>query len=126
MSDPQPRQGRSGGRSARQAIRSAPDFGMLPALKRNLPLCEPMDPDQIARIDDASMSILEEVGVVFRDDIALADWRRVGADVRGDRVHLDRALVRELIASIPASWAYRARNQCRACRSAGRIRSLCR
>lgn len=110
MSDPQPRQGRSGGRSARQAIRSAPDFAMLPALKRNLPLCEPMDPDQIARIDDASMSILEEVGVVFRDEIALADWRRAGADVRGDRVHLDRGLIRELIVSIPKSWAYRARN----------------
>ena len=110
MSEIQPRQGRSGGRSARQALRSAPDFGMLPALKRNLPLCEPMDPDQIARIDAASMDILEEIGVVFRDDIALADWRRAGADVRGDRVHLDRGLVRELIASIPSSWAYRARN----------------
>src|SRR5699024_3688343 len=80
-------------------------------LTRQLPLCEPMDEEQIARIDKASMDILEEVGVVFRDEIALEDWRKAGADVRGERVHLDRGLVRELIASIPAGWSYRARNR---------------
>jgi trimethylamine---corrinoid protein Co-methyltransferase len=104
------RKSRAGGRGARQAMRSAPDFSMLPSLKRNLPLCEPMDPDQVARIDAASMSILEEVGVIFRDDIALEDWRRAGADVRGDRVHLDRGLIRELIKTIPSEWGYLARN----------------
>ena len=97
------RRARSGGRSARRALRSAPDLSMLPALRRNLPLCEVMDPSQVERIDAASMAILEEVGVVFRDPIALDDWRRAGADVRGERVHLDRGLVRELIATIPAS-----------------------
>ena len=104
------RKGRAGGRGARQAMRSAPDFGMLPALKRNLPYCEPMSDDQIARIDAASMEILEEVGVIFRDEIALEDWRRAGATVRGDRVYLDRALVRDLISTIPAEWTYLARN----------------
>ena len=101
---------RGGGRGARRAMRSAPAFGMLPALQRNLPLCEPMDADQVARIDAASMAILEEVGVVFRDDIALEDWRKAGAKVDGERVYLDRGLVRELIASIPSGWTYRARN----------------
>ncbi|MGB5868805.1 MAG: trimethylamine methyltransferase family protein [Albidovulum sp.] len=104
------RKSRAGGRGARQAMRSAPDFSMLPSLRRNLPLCEPMDSDQVARIDAASMSILEEVGVIFRDDIALEDWRRAGADVRGDRVHLDRGLIRELIKTIPSEWGYLARN----------------
>jgi trimethylamine--corrinoid protein Co-methyltransferase len=91
-------------------MRAAPDFEMLPALKRGLPECEPMTPEQVAKIDDASMSILEEVGVVFRDHIALADWKRAGAKVVGDRVHLDRELVRELISTIPSGWTYRARN----------------
>jgi trimethylamine--corrinoid protein Co-methyltransferase len=104
---------RAGGRGARKALRSAPDFEMLPSLQRGLPECEPMTPEQVMKIDDASMSILEDVGVVFRDDIALADWRRAGADVRGDRVHLDRELVRELIATIPAEWEYLARNPAR-------------
>ena len=106
--DDQPHRG--GGRLARRAKRSAPDFSMLPALRRNLPLCEPMDEGQIARIDAASMGILEDVGVVFRDEIALADWRRAGAVVRGDRVYLDRGLVRELISTIPSGFTYRARN----------------
>jgi len=88
---------RAGGRSARRTIREATDFSMLPGLISNLPLCEVMDDDQVRLIDDASMSILENVGIVFRDPIALEDWRKAGADVRGEVVHLDRGLVRELI-----------------------------
>jgi trimethylamine--corrinoid protein Co-methyltransferase len=110
MNDVSARAARSGGRGARRAMRAAPDFDMLPALTRGLPECEPMTPEQVAKIDDASMSILEEVGVIFRDDIALADWRRAGAKVVDDRVYLDRELVRELISTIPSGWTYRARN----------------
>ena len=83
---------------------------MLPALKRSLPLTEPMSPEQIEKIDAASMDILENVGVVFRDDIALEDWRKAGADVRGETVHLDRGLVRELITTIPSRFTIHARN----------------
>lgn len=56
------------------------------------------------------MAILEEVGVIFRDPIALDDWKKAGADVRGERVHLDRGLVMELISSIPPHITYHARN----------------
>ena len=98
------------GRGARRAVRQATDVTMLPALQRGLPLIEPMSAEQIARIDAASMDILETVGVVFRDPIALEDWKRVGADVRGETVHLDRALVRSLIATIPETFTYHARD----------------
>jgi len=84
---------------------------MLPGLDYRLPLTQPMTPDQVARIDAASMQNLEDVGVVFRDPVAIDDWRRAGADIRdGDRVHLDRGLVRALIATIPESFTYHARN----------------
>ena len=83
---------------------------MLPPLKRKLPLTEPMTPDQIEKIDAASMDILENVGVQFRDDIALADWKAAGAKVEGEMVYLDRYLVRELIATIPETFTYQARN----------------
>jgi trimethylamine--corrinoid protein Co-methyltransferase len=83
---------------------------MLPALKRGLPVVEPLDGDQIERLHEASMAILEEVGVVFRDPIALQDWKKVGADVRGERVHLDRGLVMELIKSVPTTIQYHARD----------------
>ena len=102
---------RRGGRGARRAIRTAVDTTMLPALRRRLPLTEPMDAEQVARIDEASMAILEEVGVVFRDPQAIADWKAAGADVRdGDRVHLDRGLVRERIATIPETFTLHARD----------------
>ncbi len=106
----QPRGTRAGGRNARRKARTKTDITMLPGLENRLPLCEPMTPDEIARVDDASMDVLEDVGVVFRDPIALDDWARAGADVRGDRVHLDRGLVRELIATIPSSFTYHARD----------------
>ena len=98
------------GRGARKAQRLTRDVKMLPALERKLPLTEPMTPDQIEKIDAASMDILENVGVQFRDDIALADWKAAGAKVVDDMVYLDRHLVRELIATIPESFTYHARN----------------
>ena len=98
------------GRGARTASRQKRDITMLPSLKRGIPLTEPMSADRIAQIDAASMDILETVGVVFRDPIALEDWKRAGADVRGETVYLDRNLVRSLISSIPSSFTYHARN----------------
>ena len=102
---------RRGGRAALREKRSQRDSKMLPALKRQIPLVEPMSQEQVEKIDKASMDILEDVGVVFRDDQAIADWRAAGADIRdGDRVHLDRGLVRELISSIPSNFTFHARN----------------
>lgn len=101
---------RSGGRAARRALRQATNVSMLPGIHNKIPTCEIMTGSQVKRIDAASMDILENVGVVFRDDIALADWRKAGAKVVGDRVYLDRGLVRNLIASIPARFTYQARD----------------
>ena len=98
------------GRGVRKALRQARDIKMLPALKRKLPLTEPMTSDQIAKIDAASMDILENVGVHFRDEIALADWKDAGAKVVDEVVYLDRNLVRELITTIPETFTYYARN----------------
>ena len=83
---------------------------MLPSLVHGLPYTEPMDPQQVERIDDASMAILEEIGVDFRDPVAIEDWKRAGAKVEGERVYLDRGLVRELIASIPSTITLHARD----------------
>ena len=101
---------RAGGRSARRAMRTAPDFAMLPALRRNLPHTEVMDDEQVERIDAASMDVLENVGVHFRDPIALADWKGAGAKVVDETVYLDRGLVRKLIATIPSDFTYYARD----------------
>ena len=99
------------GRTARAALRQKRDIKMLPALKRNLPLIEPMTQEQIERIDSASADILENVGVQFRDPIALHDWKKAGAKVKGELVYLDRGLIRELISTIPETFIYHARNE---------------
>ena len=106
----EPKRTRSGGRAARQSIRSIRDIKMLPGLTRKIPLCEVMDGAQVEIIDNASMDILENVGVQFRDPIALEDWKKAGAKVVGEMVYLDRGLVRDLIATIPSDFTYHARN----------------
>ncbi|MEL6737024.1 MAG: trimethylamine methyltransferase family protein, partial [Pseudomonadota bacterium] len=106
-----PSRSRRSSRQGRIAQRTARYAHMLPALKRALPHTDPLTREQVLKIDDASMQILEDVGVVFRDPIALEDWRKAGADVRSDdRVHLDRGLVRELVASIPSEVTLHARD----------------
>ena len=111
---------RSGGRAARRALRTAPKFDMLPGLTGKLPVCEIMDGSQVEQIDDASMDILENVGVQFRDPIALEDWKSAGAKVDGEMVYLDRGLVRELIATIPSQFTYHARDPDKNVRLGGR------
>lgn len=101
---------RAGGRSARRAVRTATNFDMLPGLTNTLPLCEVMDGAQVERIHNASMDILENVGVQFRDPIALEDWKKAGAKVVDEMVYLDRGLVMDLIATIPSEFTYHARN----------------
>ena len=72
-----------GGSRARRKQLAARKTPMLKHLVRGLPLVEPLDGEQIERIDHESMRILEEVGVVFRDPIALRDWHDAGARVDG-------------------------------------------
>ncbi|MCG8360514.1 MAG: trimethylamine methyltransferase family protein, partial [Kiloniellales bacterium] len=104
---------RRGGRDARRTLRTCRREEMLPALRHGLPYTEPLHQEQVERIDDASMRILEEVGVDFRDSVALADWKRAGAKIEDERVYLDRGLVLELIASIPSTITLHARNTAR-------------
>jgi len=98
------------GRDARRSSRLKTKIEMLPSLTRGIPLTEPMSEDRIRQIDDASASILEEVGVEFHDAIALEHWKKAGADVQGQRVRLDRNLVKELISSIPEQITMHARD----------------
>ena len=98
------------GRSSRRLKSQTRNFKMLPGLRRRLPLTEPLDPDQIQRIDNASMEILENTGIHFRDKIALEDWKSVGAKIVGETVFLDRFLLKDLIKSIPETFTYHARN----------------
>ncbi len=105
---------RRGGRNARRNLRTNAIEPMLPHLERGLPCVEALNEEQILKIHNASLKILEDVGVDFRDDIALEQWREAGASIGpesdGYRVRIDRNLVMELISSIPETITYHARD----------------
>lgn len=101
---------RRGGRGARRQLRTNVVEAMLPELTRGIPYVELASEEQVERIHNASMEILENVGVDFRDPVALTDWRKAGARVDGERVYLERGLVMELIKTIPSQITLHARD----------------
>jgi trimethylamine--corrinoid protein Co-methyltransferase len=80
---------------------------------RNLrPPYDWLGPEEVERIHEASLHILENVGLDFLDDEALDIWQRAGAKVDRPSRHawLDRGLILEALATAPASFRWRARN----------------
>lgn len=110
LKSPPPASRRSGGRDARRAKRLARIHYMLATLENKLPPIELLSAEQLDRLHEASMTILEEVGIDFRDPIALGQWREAGAEVDGQRVRPDRELVMELVRTVPAHITLHARN----------------
>lgn len=101
---------RRGGRSSVIAARAKEIRPRLSTLKYGIRPVEIVNAEQLERIHQASLAILREVGIDFRDEAALRQWREVGADVRGQRVHLDGDMVMSLIAKAPSSFAMTSRN----------------
>ena len=73
-----------------------------------------LDPDAEEAIHQASMRILEEIGVDFRGDPeALALWHEAGAEVAGERVRIPCELAMALLALAPVRFTQHARNSAR-------------
>lgn len=105
---------RAARRAARRSSRSHSPFAQIPwrIIENNLSPLEMLGSAQVTRIHDASMQILEEIGMVFMDDEALDMWTQAGADVdRGaQRVKIDRGLLMGLVSHVPSQFTWRARN----------------
>jgi trimethylamine--corrinoid protein Co-methyltransferase len=112
-------EGRRGGREARRAIRTAVSARALPALRRKLPLYEVLSEERLEQIHGAALRLLEEIGIDFREDEALAKWREAGADVVGQRVRIPRELLTGLVAKAPERFTLHARNPARSCEIGG-------
>ncbi|WP_084618819.1 trimethylamine methyltransferase family protein [Thalassobaculum salexigens] len=107
------RRGRSGGggRDARRAARGRPSTLYTPFITRNVGTFDVLSQEGLEIIEANAETILEEIGIEFRDDTESLDmWRAAGADVDGERVHIPRGLARELIKTAPASFTQHARN----------------
>ncbi|MEX2647540.1 MAG: trimethylamine methyltransferase family protein [Alphaproteobacteria bacterium] len=98
------------GREARRQERLHAPVVQRRTLVREIPLYELLDAERLEIVHDASMTILEEIGIDFRDDEAIQLWRAAGADVKGQRVRMPRALVMAKLATIPESFVQHARN----------------
>ena len=98
--------GRRSERGAAQAVAAAP------YATRQIPYYEVINEEGLALIEHNADTILEEIGIDFRDDEeALQIWRDAGADVQGERVRMPRGLCRQLIQqSAPSQFTQHARN----------------
>ncbi|MEL6752210.1 MAG: trimethylamine methyltransferase family protein, partial [Pseudomonadota bacterium] len=93
------RRGRGGGgAAARRAERTASKVEAFPYISRKIALYDILDTEAMDIIEANADTVLEEVGIEFRDDAeALAMWKDAGADVQGERVHFPKGLCRELM-----------------------------
>ncbi|MEM8840268.1 MAG: trimethylamine methyltransferase family protein [Pseudomonadota bacterium] len=73
------------------------------------PTC-PLSEEGVIRVDNAAMRILEEIGIDFLHEDACRILKEAGADVSGERVRMDRALVREMVAKAPSTFTLTPRN----------------
>ncbi len=100
-----------GGAQARRAARQGGGIVQLPYITRKIPTYEALGEEGLALIERNADTILQEIGIEFRDDPeALEIWKDAGADVAGERVRFPRGLCRKLIKTAPAEFTQHARN----------------
>ena len=86
---------RPSGRDAKRAARAARAGASIPYITRKIPYYEVLDEEGLALMEHNADTILEEIGIDFRDDPeALEIWKAAGADVKGERVHFARGMCR--------------------------------
>jgi trimethylamine--corrinoid protein Co-methyltransferase len=99
------------GREARRAARSRGVVAAVPYITRAIPLTEILSEEGLALIEANAETLLQEVGVEFRDyPTALNRFRQAGADIKGERVRFPKGLARKLCATTPAAYTQHARN----------------
>src|ERR1700690_2056894 len=84
---------RPSGRDAKRAARAARAGSSIPYITRKIPYYEVLGEEGLALMEHNADTILEEIGIGFRDDPeALEIWKAAGADEKGERVHFGRGV----------------------------------
>jgi trimethylamine--corrinoid protein Co-methyltransferase len=104
---------RSGGRAARQAARLQAVVERVPFMTRTMAPFEALSDEGLELIEHNADTILEQVGIDFRDaPDAVALFRDAGADVDGERVRFPRGMCRQTVqATAPRTFMQIARNR---------------
>src|SRR5271170_7056258 len=99
------------GREARRSARAHRSHASIPYITRKIPHTELISEEGLATIERNAETLLEEIGIEFRDfPRALDLFRVVGCDIKGERVRFPRGLARQLCATTPAQYVQHARN----------------
>ncbi len=116
------RSNRGGGREAKRAARAARSSVTIPYITRKVPYYEVLDEEGLTTIENNAETILEEIGIDFRDDPeALELWKGAGADVKGERVHFPKGMCRQLVQNnAPREFTQHARNPARSVQIGGK------
>jgi len=70
-----------------------------------------LDEEALVKIEDQADWLIQEIGLEFReDDVALALWKKAGADIDGTRVRAERGMIRDLCKTAPESFTQISRN----------------
>ena len=106
---------RPSGRDAKRAARAARAGASVPYITRKIPYYEVLSEEGLALMEHNADTILEEIGIDFRDDPeAIEIWKAAGADVKGERVHFARGMCRSLVQrTAPREFTQHARNPAR-------------
>ena len=112
---PAPSSRRPSGRDAKRAARAQRAGASVPYITRNVPYYEVLSEEGLATLEYNADTILEEVGIDFRDDPEALDiLRAAGADVQGERVRFPRGMCRKLVQdNAPHTFTQHARNPAR-------------
>ncbi len=103
---------RGGGRAARQAARMHAVVEKVPFITRTMAPVEVLSEEGLELIESNADTILEQVGIDFRDAPEACDLLQdAGAEVDGERVRFPRGLARQLVqATAPRTFMQVARN----------------
>jgi len=109
--DPQKRERRRGGRSARAAQREVSTPVAPPYITRRIPCYDLLDEESLQRIEGHADWILQEIGLEFRGDQTAMDlFKNAGAEVKGERVRFEKGLARTLCVTAPREFEMHGRN----------------
>ncbi|MEL6582871.1 MAG: trimethylamine methyltransferase family protein [Pseudomonadota bacterium] len=103
---------RSGGRAGNarrggaQAIQQMP---WSPPVNIDAPT-QPLTPEGVERMHNATMRVLEEIGIEFLNEEAIAYLREAGCKIDGQNVRMDREFVMEMVGKAPSQFTLIPRN----------------
>jgi len=92
----------------------ARDGSILPSpyIQRKLPCFDPLNEEDIVKLELQVDWLIENIGIEFRDDPqALNLWRQAGVDIKETRVRADAQMIRALCKQAPQKFTQLARNR---------------